>query len=107
MKYEDEQVEFPEKVVIPGENLTKECVSAVKDDKIKLGPGLRQTGNDIIACMSEILKTKSPNFFWVECYQKRYIPVKGENVLGIVSGKAGDAFKVDIGSSDQVIFLLM
>lgn len=31
----------------------------------------------------------------------RYIPNKGENVIGVVTQKSGDIFKVDIGSSEQ------
>ena len=31
----------------------------------------------------------------------RYIPNRGENVVGIVTQKAGDIFKVDIGASEQ------
>lgn len=31
----------------------------------------------------------------------RYIPSRGENVLGIVTQKAGDIYKVDIGASEQ------
>ena len=30
----------------------------------------------------------------------RYIPQEGDLVLGIVSGKQGDIFKIDIGSAD-------
>ena len=31
----------------------------------------------------------------------QYVPVRGENVIGIVTQKAGDMFKVDMGGSDQ------
>ena len=30
----------------------------------------------------------------------QYVPVRGENVIGIVTQKSGDVFKVDIGGSD-------
>lgn len=36
--------------------------------------------------------------FFIKIY--RYIPHQGENVVGIVTQKAGDIFRVDIGSSD-------
>lgn len=31
----------------------------------------------------------------------QYVPCKGEQVIGIITNKAGDVFKVDIGASDQ------
>ena len=30
----------------------------------------------------------------------QYVPARGENVIGIVTSKAGDAFRVDIGTSE-------
>lgn len=37
-------------------------------------------------------------FFYFTC---RYVPNRGENVIGIVTQKSGDLFKVDIGASEQ------
>jgi hypothetical protein len=31
----------------------------------------------------------------------QYVPVKGEHVIGIVTQKVGDIFRVDIGGSEQ------
>lgn len=31
----------------------------------------------------------------------QYVPAKGETVIGIVTSKSGDVFKVDIGGSEQ------
>lgn len=39
--------------------------------------------------------------FWIQSQQKRYVPAKGESVIGIVTAKSGDVFKVDVGSSEQ------
>lgn len=30
----------------------------------------------------------------------QYVPVRGDHVIGIVTGKAGDLFKVDVGGSE-------
>jgi len=30
----------------------------------------------------------------------QYIPARGDNVIGVVIAKAGDAYRVDIGSSE-------
>ena len=32
---------------------------------------------------------------------QQYVPVKGESVVGIVTTKSGDVFKVDVGGSEQ------
>lgn len=31
---------------------------------------------------------------------KQYVPVRSENVIGIVTAKAGDIFRLDIGSAE-------
>ena len=36
----------------------------------------------------------------MDCHAKRYVAARGEHVLGTVTGKAGDSFKVDIGTSE-------
>ena len=37
----------------------------------------------------------------------RYIPARGENVIGVVVGKGGDTFRVDIGSADNASLSFM
>ena len=39
--------------------------------------------------------------FLILCVILQYVPIKGEHVIGIVTQKAGDIFRVDIGGSDQ------
>ncbi|CAL1586828.1 unnamed protein product [Knipowitschia caucasica] len=65
------------------------------------GPGLRRDGARVCVSVSGILKHKAPNVFWIQAHGKRYVPVKGECVIGIVTLKSGDVFKVDVGSSEQ------
>lgn len=31
----------------------------------------------------------------------QYVPARGETVIGIVTAKSGDVFKVDVGGSEQ------
>lgn len=38
---------------------------------------------------------------YVFCFHVQYVPVKGDHVIGIVTIKAGDIFKVDVGGSEQ------
>lgn len=34
-------------------------------------------------------------------YRSQYVPVKGDHVIGIVTGKVGDVFRLDVGGSEQ------
>jgi exosome complex component RRP40 len=85
--------------VVPGDVMH---VSDVSDKrKVILGPGLRRHLDQVLISTSGVLRTKAPNVYWVDSYRKRYVPVKGETVVGVVVNKLGDIFKVDIGSSEQ------
>ncbi|GFG37079.1 hypothetical protein Cfor_05753 [Coptotermes formosanus] len=86
-------------VVVPGDVIQVPN----ENDKAKfiLGPGLRRHADQILVTTSGVLRKKASNVYWVDCHRKRYVPVKGETVLGVVVNKSGDTFKVDIGSSEQ------
>ncbi|CAM1319337.1 EXOSC3 (predicted) [Pycnogonum litorale] len=86
------------KIVIPGdclEELSKKDLS----DKIILGPGLQRESESVIATKCGIVKCREANIYWIDNHQKRYVPVRGDCIIGIVTNKMGDYFSVDIGSS--------
>ena len=86
-------------IVVPGDvilDLTAEVKS-----KIIVGPGLRVSSNKIIATKCGILHKKGSNVYWVDSRQKRYVPAKGETIVGVITNKSGDIFKVEIGASEQ------
>lgn len=85
-------------VALPGDVI--EEIDLKSNAKIILGPGLRRDGDKVYACKAGMLLKKEPKAFWVDNHQKRYIAIKGENVVGVVTQKAGDFFKVDIGTSE-------
>lgn len=85
-------------VVLPGDDLTNDTKST---SKVILGPGLRRIDDRVVASKAGILKQRSSTTFWVDSFQKRYIPSKGETVIGIVTQKAGDIFRVDIGAAES------
>ncbi|XP_058806163.1 exosome complex component RRP40 [Phymastichus coffea] len=85
-------------VVMPGDKV-KDIESVSDKQRVILGPGLRTDGANVYACKAGILKKRTAVYF-VDSYQKRYIPSQGENVVGIVTQKAGDIFRVDIGASE-------
>lgn len=86
-------------MVFPGDVITN--LKSLKN-MTYLGPGLRRTedANSIMSTCAGILCLKPPNFYWVESNQKRYIPKKGDLIVGVVTKKGSEAAKVDIGSSE-------
>lgn len=92
-------------VVMPGDSL-KNIMPVKKEGKnekelVILGPGLRREGDAVFVCKAGVLKKREPAVYYVDSYQKRYIPNRGETVVGIVTQKSGDIYKVDIGASEQ------
>nr|XP_020449757.1 exosome complex component RRP40 [Monopterus albus] len=94
-------------VLLPGDEFCFEAedtislTEQVKPEKVVCGPGLRRSGDRLLVCKSGVLRHKQPNTFWIDSQQRRYVPVKGESVVGIVTAKSGDVFKVDFGGSEQ------
>ncbi|XP_011883324.1 PREDICTED: exosome complex component RRP40 [Vollenhovia emeryi] len=92
-------------VVMPGDSL--KSVTPVKKERkneketVILGPGLRREGDAVLVCKAGILRKREPAVYYVDSYQKRYIPNRGETVIGIVTQKSSDIYKVDIGASEQ------
>ncbi|NP_001153670.1 exosome complex exonuclease Rrp40 [Bombyx mori] len=85
-------------VVLPGDHCP-EIVAAGEKGKVLLGPGLRKEINGVFITKPGVLRKRTPNTYWVDNYQKRYVPSRGENVIGTVVQKAGDIFRVDVGGS--------
>lgn len=85
-------------VVLPGDYC--EDISAIGEkSRVILGPGLRKEVDHIYITKAGVLKKRKPGTFWIDSYQKRYVPSRGENVIGVVIQKAGDIFRVDVGGS--------
>jgi len=101
----DEKSKTSEKslrLVIPGDAIDE--VQNISDDiKVIVGPGLTREGSQVFSSRCGILRQKTNTkvaVFWVDCHSKRYVPARGENVIGVIVGKAGDSFRVDIGTSE-------
>ncbi|XP_046982409.1 exosome complex component RRP40-like [Schistocerca americana] len=88
-------------VVIPGDNFAGLPSPPGKTQSV-IGPGLRLETDKVIVSRCGIIRQKGANTYFVDGYhQKRYIPAKGETVVGTITNKSGDIFKVDIGASEQ------
>nr|CAB3244001.1 exosome complex component RRP40-like [Phallusia mammillata] len=92
-----------EHIYLPGDVINSKIQTVCDGETVRLGPGLSKHNTDVTVSKAGSLCFGPPNTFWIDCHQKRYIPCKGENVIGVISGKQGDYYKVDIGSSDQAL----
>jgi len=98
MEATDSTAGWQDRVVLPGEPVEL----PLGGDTVILGPGLRrETGQGARVTRPGVLRCKQPGpVYWVDCHSKRYIASRGENVIGVVTAKAGDTFRVDIGTSE-------
>ncbi|EJF61088.1 exosome complex exonuclease RRP40 [Dichomitus squalens LYAD-421 SS1] len=85
--------------VLPGELVPAQHVN------LKLGPGLlRQSslnGQPLVISTraGEVHHTTNRSRWWIEGNSRRYVPAPQESVVGVVVGRSGENWKVDIGSS--------
>ncbi|KAF6729209.1 Exosome complex component RRP40 [Oryzias melastigma] len=93
-------------VLVPGDEFCFDAENTIslsesaKPDRAVCGPGLRRTGDRLVVMKSGVLRHKPPLTFWIESQQKRYVATKGETVIGIVTARGGDIFRVDFGGSE-------
>ncbi|KAL1922308.1 uncharacterized protein VTP21DRAFT_9847 [Calcarisporiella thermophila] len=99
------------KIVLPGDTLPttlRPDDDAMEDDSeekvVRLGPGLLQNQEQIIAIKAGVLHHREAgNRWWLDNNQKRYVPSVGESVIGVVTARLSDYYKVDIGSAHQAL----
>lgn len=76
-------------------------------------PGLCYTGTRInyrylpVITFSVLISYFSSLFSVLDSHHKRYVASRGENVIGVVLAKAGDTFRVDIGTREDVKNILL
>ncbi|KAI0755162.1 exosome complex exonuclease RRP40 [Daedaleopsis nitida] len=85
--------------VLPGEHIPAQHVN------LKLGPGLLQQSlaNGQQAVLStragDVQHSKNRSKWWIEGNSRRYVPAPQESVVGVVAGRSGENWRVDIGSA--------
>uniref|UniRef100_A0A915DE84 K Homology domain-containing protein n=1 Tax=Ditylenchus dipsaci TaxID=166011 RepID=A0A915DE84_9BILA len=84
------------RILLPGDFVTASLRSATNEEKV-IGSGLEKRPDGIYSIVPGMLHEKE-NKLWVVTSIKRYIPHAGDRVLGVVSARAGDYFRVDIGA---------
>ncbi|XP_068676775.1 putative exosome complex component rrp40 [Montipora foliosa] len=93
---------FLNRVVMPGD-----IIGSVADlegklegkANLKFGPGLREENGVISACKAGVLRHRKPATYLIDSNQRRYVPVKEERIIGIVTNRGSDSYKVDIGAA--------
>ncbi|RRT69645.1 hypothetical protein B296_00024451 [Ensete ventricosum] len=83
-----------DRTVVPGDTVLD--LTAMANQTIKLGAGLRQDCDTISVMKAGKLRLSKPNKYWVESSHKRYVPCVQDTVLGIVVDCKPDNFLVDI-----------
>ena len=64
----------------------------------KLGKGLLQMDDQVVALLAGHLNFTGPNRFWISpAHSKRYTPSVGDLVIGMVTAKLSELYRVDIG----------
>ena len=105
-------------LVLPGQNLTDVITGQLEKVKhlvkvkegredegfpVRLGFGIRynlptqEGGEEFIATVAGPLIFASHCRFWIGCRRKHYLPVVGDLVLGVVTMKTAEYYKLDLG----------
>ncbi|PAV84283.1 hypothetical protein WR25_16863 [Diploscapter pachys] len=84
---------------VPGEVIKSSRLPGVRI----LGYGLEKAPGGVGFCVVQpgVLQTDDKQQAWISIHSKRYIPQLGDHVVGVVTSRAGELYKVDIGSADQ------
>ncbi|XP_075681759.1 exosome complex component RRP40 [Rhinoderma darwinii] len=91
-------------LLLPGQATDSQLsISATSSStkRVVCGPGLMRQGEDLQVTKCGLLRCREPAVYWVDSQQKRYVPVKADHVIGIVTIRSGDIFKLDVAGSDQ------
>ncbi|VDO77537.1 unnamed protein product, partial [Haemonchus placei] len=88
-------------ICLPGEDLTGRIP---KENTKIIGYGIARDPD------TEALVARQPGIFkqegekcWLSVHSKRYVAEKGDRVIGIVTGSAGDYYKLEIGTPENAV----
>ena len=73
-------------------------------DRVVLGPGVAREDACLVATRVGVVRWEEAEcLLWVESDLKRYWPALGENVIGIVTDKGPEDYKLDIGAAAKAL----
>lgn len=95
----------PKKVVLPGTRVaileTTSASDAERRPVVRLGAGVVQQGNHLVASKAGFVKhDPRRSKVWIAGNQRRYEPVVGEAVIGIVTDRHAEEYRLDIKATD-------
>ncbi|TDH67854.1 uncharacterized protein CCR75_007442 [Bremia lactucae] len=92
---------FAPTVVLPGDDVTDTLTNTNR--RVKLGSGLKQVTNERIVCTTAgVLRYRPANRYWVDFYHKRYVVSIDDSVIGIVTDRNAEFYRVNIGAAASV-----
>jgi exosome complex component RRP40 len=103
---------FPERVVVPGDDVTEVITefhsrSAAGDAPVRLGAGLDAVNSRVVANKAGVLAFRAPNRYHVLTAQTRYVPAVGDSVVGIVTDKGAEHYRVRLHATGNAILPLL
>lgn len=89
---------FSSVIVLPGDDVTATLTKT--NHRVKLGSGLKQLPDERIVCTNAgILRYRPANRYWVEFNHKRYTASIDDGVIGIVTDRNAEFYRVNIGAA--------
>ena len=75
---------------------------------VQIGAGIIQNGSEVIALKAGLLQNQSRGSkFTLQSAQKRYIPLQNDLVIGIITARLSEFFRVDIGAQTSAVLSLL
>ncbi|KAG7383290.1 Exosome component 3 [Phytophthora pseudosyringae] len=88
-------------VVLPGDDVTATLTKTTR--RVKIGAGLKQLPDERIVCTnSGVLRYRPANRYWVEFNHKRYVASIDDGVIGIVTDRNAEFYRVNIGAAQSL-----
>ncbi|RKP27615.1 hypothetical protein SYNPS1DRAFT_12418 [Syncephalis pseudoplumigaleata] len=94
------------KIILPGEQVDVFTVDDTVDASLPvcLGPGLVQSETAVHAIQGGLLRSQeTARHWWIESNKKRYVPAVGEPVIGQVTSRHAEEYRVDIGGAHTAV----
>lgn len=85
---------FKSTVVLPGDDVTHTTTRTTRS--LRLGPGLVQKEEKVLATRAGMLRYRPPCSYWVESNGRRYSARVEDQVMGVVEDRMGESYKVNI-----------
>ncbi|RMX63599.1 hypothetical protein KXD40_006196 [Peronospora effusa] len=89
---------FSSFVVLPGDDVTSTLTTTTR--RVKLGAGLKHLPDNRIVCTNAgVLRYRPANRYWVEFNHKRYVTSMDDGVIGVVTDRNAESYRVNIGAA--------